>query len=128
MQYDTLQTSAFYPLWKKYRPVILKLMIDSKDGPQTYSLSKHEFTDLAPKKNIVYSFKMEIFQGKPLTPIKTSLVAQDFVAMLKQSLKANELMETITFNFELDKQFVLQVTSVSNTEESEEENTEEESE
>ncbi len=120
MQYDTIQTNAFYPLWKKYRPVILKLMIESEGGPQSYPLSAHEFTDLATKKNIVYSFKMEVFQGKPLTPIKTSLVAQDFLTMLKQSVKANELMETITFNFELDKQFKLQVTSIhSETEEAE---------
>lgn len=109
MRNDNLQISAFYPLWKKYKPVILKLMIDAKDGPQTYALSKHEFTDLAPKKNIVYSFKIDIFKGKPLVAIKTSLVAQDFMEMIRLSGKAAELMSTATYSIEMDKQFNLHV-------------------
>ncbi|WP_141719770.1 hypothetical protein [Roseivirga misakiensis] len=109
MRYDTLQTSAFYPLWKKYRPVMLKLMVDADNEAQQYQMSKHEFTDLAPKKNIVYSFKLEMFQGAPLVAPKTSLVAQDFIAVIKQSAKANELMQTATYAFELDKQFNLNV-------------------
>lgn len=109
MRYDTLLTSAFYPLWKKYRPVMLKLMVDSDTEPQQYQMSKHEFTDLAPKKNIVYSFKIEMFNGAPLVAPKTSLVAQDFIAVIKQSGKANELMQSATYAFELDKQFRLNV-------------------
>ncbi|MFY0591902.1 hypothetical protein [Roseivirga sp.] len=122
MRYDTLQTSAFYPLWKKYRPVMLKLMVDADKEPQQYEMSKHEFTDLAPKKNIVYSFKLEMFQGAPLVAPKTSLVAQDFIAVIKQSGKANELMQTATYAFELDKQFKLNV-SISSRVETEEEST-----
>lgn len=122
MRNDTLQISAFYPLWKKYKPVVLKLMMDAKDGVQTYPLSKHEFTDLAPKKNIVYSFKIDIFQSKPLVAIKTSLVAQDFMEMIRQSGKAIELMDTATYHIELDKQFMFHVscTPVVNEEETEE--------
>ncbi len=120
MRNDNLQISTFYPLWKKYKPVILKLMVDAKDGEQTYALSKHEFTDLAPKKNLVYSFKIEVFNNKPLVAIKTSLTAQDFMELIKQSAKASELMQTATFTFELDKQFVFHVSSVSEVEETEE--------
>lgn len=109
MRYDTLLTSAFYPLWKKYRPVMLKLMVDADAEPQQYQMSKHEFTDLAPKKNIVYSFKIEMFKGVPLVAPKTSLVALDFIAVIKQSGKANELMQSATYGFELDKQFRLNV-------------------
>jgi len=109
MRYDTLLTSAFYPLWKKYRPVMLKLMVDADSEPQQYEMSKHEFTDVAPKKNIVYSFKIEMFKGTPLVAPKTSLVALDFIAVIKQSAKANELMQTATYAFEFDKQFRLNV-------------------
>jgi|GEM_PF-460131 len=119
MRNDNLQISAFYPLWKKYKPVVLKLMIDAQNGPQTYPLSKHEFTDLAPKKNIVYSFKMDIFQSKPLVAIKTSLVAQDFMEMIRQSAKAIELMDTSTYHIELDKQFVLNISCTPATNETE---------
>ena len=72
-------------------------------------MSKHEFTDVAPKKNIVYSFKIEMFKGTPLVAPKTSLVALDFIAVIKQSAKANELMQTATYAFEFDKQFRLNV-------------------
>lgn len=119
MRNDNLQISAFYPLWKKYKPVVLKLMIDAQNGPQSYPLSKHEFTDLAPKKNIVYSFKMDIFQSKPLAAIKTSLVAQDFMEMIRQSAKAIELMDTSTYHIELDKQFVLNISCTAAAEETE---------
>ncbi|OEK04576.1 hypothetical protein BFP71_14015 [Roseivirga misakiensis] len=88
---------------------MLKLMVDADNEAQQYQMSKHEFTDLAPKKNIVYSFKLEMFQGAPLVAPKTSLVAQDFIAVIKQSAKANELMQTATYAFELDKQFNLNV-------------------
>ncbi|OEK00855.1 hypothetical protein BFP97_04730 [Roseivirga sp. 4D4] len=131
MRNDNLQISAFYPLWKKYKPVVLKLMVDAENGPQSYPLSKHEFTDLAPKKNIVYSFKIDIFQSKPLVAIKTSLVAQDFMEMIKQSGKAIELMDVATYHIELDKQFMLNIscTPVANeTEEAPEEEAEKETE
>lgn len=105
MRNDNLQISAFYPLWKKYKPVILKLMVDAQDGPQSYPLSKHEFTDLAPKKNIVYSFKIDLLNLKPLVAIKTSLVAMDFMELIRQSNKAAELTANATYHLELDKQF-----------------------
>lgn len=105
MRNDNLQISAFYPLWKKYKPVILKLMVDAQDGPQSYPLSKHEFTDLAPKKNIVYSFKIDLLNLKPLVAIKTSLVAMDFMELIRQSNKAAELTSNATYHLELDKQF-----------------------
>lgn len=119
MRNDNLQISAFYPLWKKYKPVILKLMVDAQDGPQSYPLSKHEFTDLAPKKNIVYSFKIDILKLKPLVAIKTSLVAQDFMELIRQSNKAAELTATNTYHLELDKQFNFHVSCTPVVEETE---------
>ncbi len=121
MRYDSLATNAFFPLWRKYRPAILKLMVDSVNiEAQKYQFSKHEFEDLNPRKNTTYSFKLEVFEGAPLTPIKTSELAQDLLVLLKQSEKANSLMQTSTFLFELDKQFVMHISSVPMAQEEEE--------
>jgi hypothetical protein len=55
---------------------------------------------------------MALSQGQLVASIKTSLVAQDLVMLLKQSAKAWELIEAYSYNFELDKHYVLTVTCV----------------
>lgn len=110
---DSDNTKEFFPIWKKYRPVILKLMIDSLEGGvQEYNLSKHEFTDVNTKKSTTYSFKMEAFEGRATYAKKPITVGTDFLAMLKSSGRAIELMNTATFSFELDAQFHFKVSAV----------------
>ena len=46
-----------------------------------------------------------------LHPKKASTVASDLLALLKQSAKAIELMDTAIFHFVLDPQFKLTITS-----------------
>lgn len=107
---ETNNTNEFFPIWKKYRPVILRLMIDATDGTdQTYKMSKHEFTDVNRKKTTTYSFKMQVHQGKVSYGRKGNLLASDLFEVLKQSAKANELMESSVFSFELNPQFQLSV-------------------
>ena len=112
MIYDTSVTKEFFTIWKKYRPVILKLMIDSVKGSvQEYKLSKHEFTDVNTRKSSTFSFKLEIYKGRTLHSTRTGIVASDLIAVLKQSVKALELMDTYTFTFVLDPEFNLLVSS-----------------
>ena len=113
MRDETTVTKEFFPIWKKYRPVILKLMIDSLEGTaQSYQFSKHEFSDVNTRKNAVFSFKMETHKGRVLHPKKASVVASDLLALLKQSAKAIELMDASVFTFVLDAQFNLTISSV----------------
>ncbi len=102
-------TNIYFALWKKYRPAILKLMTDAIESPQQYKFSNHEFSDINAKEKGGHSFTLQIFESKAANSIKMSIVAQDLLVMLQSSKKANELTETATFEFILDKQGVLQV-------------------
>lgn len=111
---DSALTKEFYPIWKKYRPVVLKLMIDSLDGTaQTYQLSRHEYADVNTRKSAVFSFKLATHKGRVLHPKKASVIAADLLVVLKQSAKARELMEASIFHFVLDAKFNLTVSSES---------------
>lgn len=107
-------------LWNKYRPVILKLMIDSADSPQQYQFIQHEFKDINPKEKGGHSFTLEIFNGKAVNNIKMSVVAQDLLEVLQKSKKAIELSETSTYELSLDKQFVFHVKQIESVVEEEE--------
>lgn len=110
---EALAVKEFYPIWKKYRPVILKLMVDSIEGtPQTYKMSKHEFTDANTRKSSTYSFKVITQNARNLKPTKASIVGTDFIAMLQQSNKASELMKIYRFTIDMDNQFNLTVSAI----------------
>ena len=111
---ETTGTKEFFPIWKKYRPVVLKLMIDSLEGEaQSYQFSGHEFADVNTRKSATFSFKLETHKGRVLHPKKASVVAADLMVVLKQSAKAIELTDAYIFNFALDAQFKLTVSSTS---------------
>jgi hypothetical protein len=105
-------TKTFTPVWSKYRPAILKMMIDSENEPQTYQLSNHEFKALNPSKKGGYTFSLEVSGGKAISGLKDSVVAQDLWEILQLSRKASELISTTTFQIFMDKQFILHVQRV----------------
>mgnify|MGYP000939166048 CR=1 FL=1 len=115
-------------LWNKYRPVILKLMVDAAEEPQHYQFIQHEFKDINPKEKGGHSFTMEVFKSKPLNNIKGSVVAQDLLIMLEKSKKARELMEESAYELILDKHLKLHVAKLASEEVPEEEQEETESE
>jgi len=105
---DEIQGKYVY-VWEKYRPVLLKMMIAAEEGVESYSLSRHEFQDLNLKKTTGYSFLLKIFQNKLANDIKKNLLAQDLLYVLQHSNKAKELTELHTYQFQMDKDFVLQI-------------------
>ena len=111
MNYPTT-TKIYTYVWSKYRPAILKLMVDSADGPQQYKFSNHEFKSINPKEKGGYAFTLRVFQGKAVNNIKTSAVAQDLLLILQQSRRALELIEASTYEFVMDKHFMLHVAKV----------------
>jgi hypothetical protein len=98
----------YTPIWNKYRPAILQLMIASAEKPQEYKMYSHEFKQLNSKERS-FSFTMQVFKGKAVTNIKKSVVAKDLLTVLEVSKKASELMGEKTYEFKLDKQFTLHV-------------------
>lgn len=102
-------TNKYVHLWNKYRPAILKFMIDSANGPQEYKFSKHEFQQVNPNEKGGHSFILRVFQGRAENNIKTSDVAKDLLVTLNRSKKASELIEDSLYEFTLDKFFNLHI-------------------
>jgi hypothetical protein len=96
-------------VWSKYRPAILRLMVAAADEPQHYKFSDHEFRNINPKEKGGYAFTLQVFQGKAVNNIKTSPPARDLLLILQQSRTAAALTAVATYEFTLDKHFVLHV-------------------
>ena len=94
-------------LWGKYRPALLRLMIDSNDGPQTYRFSAHEFKAVNPKNS--HAFTLKVHRNKAVNDIRAIAIAKDLLSVLQQSGKASELAETSIYGFTMDRNFVLHV-------------------
>jgi len=80
----------------------------------------HEFADINAKEKGGHSFNLQILHGKAANNIKTSIVAQDLLVMLQNSKKALELTESATFEFMMDKQYMLHISYEKEVIESEE--------
>jgi len=104
----TPQTPYSY-IWHKYRPVILRLMVNAHDGPQQYIFSEHEFRRIFPKNRSSLAFILYMHRARALNNIKTSHLAQALLGILKESKTAISLTENSTFEFKLDDRFILHV-------------------
>lgn len=100
---------VYTPLWHKYRPALIKLMIDAMNEPQTYKLSAHEFKAMNAKQKGGYSFVLEVSKGKATNDIRDSIIAKELLEILQISKKASELTEESPYQISLDKQFVLHI-------------------
>jgi hypothetical protein len=99
----------YVPVWHKYRPALLKLMLDALNEPQQYQLYPHEFRSLNSRQKGGYDFTLQVANGKPINKIKESVNAQDLFAVLQSSPKGSELIEKESYEISLDKKFVLHV-------------------
>lgn len=98
MNTETVHT-PYSHIWNKYRPVILRLMVDSENAPQYYAFSVHEFTRVFPKNRSNLAFILFLHRSKALNNIKSSPLAQSLLAMLRESKTVVRLTEHSTFEF-----------------------------
>ncbi len=108
MNFNIVDSKPYASVWNKYRPAILKLMVDSAGEPQQYKHYTHEFVAMNPKEK-GFAFTLQVFKGKAMNNIRKSPIAQDLLGILEQSKKATELMDKCTYEFTLDKRFILRV-------------------
>jgi len=108
INYFTIAETYGY-LWGKYRPAILKLMISSAEGPQQYKFSAHEVRTANPKAKGGFTFTLKFHKCNAVNDVRLSVIAKDLLRVLQQSKKASELSESSTYEFALDKHFVLHV-------------------
>ncbi|MDH5604941.1 MAG: hypothetical protein OEY51_13415 [Cyclobacteriaceae bacterium] len=102
------ENNVYTSLWRKYKPVILKLMTDSSDGPQEYPFYIHEFKALNDKERS-FSFEVEVIEGKAKRVVKQSRAALDLVEVLRQSASASQMMNDYIFEFSLDRNFIFHI-------------------
>lgn len=110
--FNSFPSQVYVPLWNKYRPAILQLMVASEESPQEYILSRHEFKASNPNDRNGYCFTLQAYQGKALNNIQKSTTARDLLHVLSLSRKASELMDAGKYEFTLSKQFKLLVTKL----------------
>lgn len=107
--FSSMIHNAYTPIWNKYRPALLNLMKAAADGPQEYKFSSHELKGINPKSKTSCAFELQVYQGKAINPIKNSEIAQGLLSMLQQSRTATELVESATYSFQLDKNYMLHI-------------------
>ena len=103
-------STEYNHIWHKYRPVILRMMIDANTEPQRYSFAHHEFLRTNPKSKSGMAFILYMHGSKALNNIRTSPLAHSLLSTLRQSKTAMALLEHSTYELMLDKKFVLHVT------------------
>ena len=108
MYTETTQTPYSY-IWHKYRPVVLRLMVNAVDGPQQYVFADHEFRRMFPRNRSSLAFILYMHRSKAVNNIKTSPLAHALVGILKESKTAIRLTEDSTFELILDENFVFHV-------------------
>jgi hypothetical protein len=107
-----MQLRKYAPLWSKYRPAILKMMLEAAEKPQQYRLMQHEFLAMDSKKKGGFGFSLVVSKSKAVNNIKDSEMAQDLLNMLQLSKKGSELLGTHSYEIMLDRQFNLHVSQV----------------
>lgn len=102
----------YTPLWNKYRPAIIRMMVDSFDTPQEYKLFAHEFKAVNARPKGGYNFVLKVSKGKAINNIRDSVIAQELLEILQLSRKASELLDEAPYQIEMDKQFILHVSKI----------------
>jgi hypothetical protein len=104
-----LTQTPYSHIWHKYRPAILRLMIDAEDAPQRYVFSGHEFRSILPKSRTSLAFILYIHGSKALNNIKASPLAHALLGVLQESKTAIKLTADSTYELMLDRNFVFHV-------------------
>ena len=105
----------YAPLWNKYRPAILQMMVAAAYEPQQYKLMQHEIQAMDEKKKSGFGFNLFVSGSKATNNIKDSEIAQDLLNMLQLSRKGAELLVDFTYEIKLDKQFTLHISQINPT-------------
>jgi hypothetical protein len=109
-----IQNNVYATLWNKYRPSLLKMMMAASEAPQQYKFYSHEFKAMkATEKS--FSFALKVDNGRAVNPTKVPAIAKDLLTVLQYSKKATELMENQSYEFKLDRNFLLHVTRLEPT-------------
>ena len=89
-------------LWTKYLPAIRILLKKAVNEEQQFTLNKIELQSVDNRKNVNFSFNLEISNGKVESSLGVSPMGKDLFNVLNGDLTVREFM--------LDKKIMIQMT------------------
>lgn len=100
-----MSDGKFLGLWTKYLPVMRLLLKKSVNGDQQISLGKMELQSVDSRKNVNFSFNLEISKGKVENNIGTAPIGKDLFSVLSSDSVVKTFMD--------DKTIMIQMTRAS---------------
>ena len=97
-----MSEGKFLSLWTKYLPAIRILLKKAVNEEQQFTLSKIELQAVDNRKNVNFSFNLEISNGKVESGIGVAPMGKDLFNVLNGDLLVRQFM--------LDKKIMIQMT------------------
>lgn len=90
--------------------IVLKLKSAiTKNEPQVLNLDKYDFENAAIKKNSVYSFNLEMREGRAINNSASAALARDFAAAINENQTMKDLTRQGHYKFSMGNKFVLTI-------------------
>jgi hypothetical protein len=103
--------NLYFPLWRKYLPVLAVQMKNARNGLKTMSMSEAEFVVYGHRPSSGFGFNLEVNKGKVSNDISGSAVARDLFEVLIQNENTKQLLKEDTFKFSMGVVFQLKITT-----------------
>lgn len=103
------EKNIYYPLWKRYLPVVMIQMKNAINGMKQISMSKTEFEVYGNRPISNYFINLEIKKGRVYNNISGSAVARDLFDILNAEKSCKELFAKNNYKISMDKSFILEI-------------------
>ncbi len=97
----------FLALWTKYLPAIRILLKKAVTEQQTITLSKMELQSIDNRKNVNFSFDLEISNGKIENSMLIPQMGKDLYAVLNGDMLARKFMGDKKINIQMTRASVI---------------------
>jgi hypothetical protein len=101
--------NIYFPLWKKYLPIIAMQMKNAVNGNKEIKFYRNEFEGLGNRKIADYKFNLEIKNGKAVNDIRGIAVARGLFEILQQDESCKKLFQDRNYKLSMGKEFILRI-------------------
>jgi hypothetical protein len=106
------EKNLYYPLWKKYLPVLIVQMKNAVYGTKQIKMSKAEFEIHGNRTISNYFINLEIKNGKAANNISGSAVARDLFDILNSEKLCKEMFTKNNYKICMGKSFILEISII----------------
>ena len=105
------EANIYQRVWSKYMPlIILKLKSAiNKNEAQVLNIDKYDFENAAIKKNSVYSFNLEMKEGRAINNTASAALARDFALAINENQVMKDLTRQGHYKFSMGNKFILSI-------------------